>query len=43
MSEKYRALWDPEVQQQIDADIENYRKAECDLILTVNPGTSDQV
>ncbi len=43
MSEKYRALWDPEVQQQIDADIENYRKAECDLMLTVKPGTSVQV
>lgn len=43
MSEKYRALWSPAVQQQIDADIENYRKADCDLTLSVQPGTSVQV
>jgi endo-1,4-beta-xylanase len=34
MSESYWKIWNPEVQKQIDQDIEKYRKADGELILT---------
>jgi len=41
MSEAYRKLWNPEVQAQIDRDIDKYRKADAVCIFKdVPPGTN---
>ncbi|MDO4576239.1 MAG: endo-1,4-beta-xylanase [Planctomycetia bacterium] len=40
MSEKYWSFWNDEVQAQIDANIEKYRKADAEITLqNVKPGT----
>ncbi|WP_298647533.1 endo-1,4-beta-xylanase, partial [uncultured Proteiniphilum sp.] len=44
MSEAYWKIWNPEVQRQIDRDIEKHRKADGELTLTdIAPGTEVKI
>lgn len=44
MSPAYRALWNDEVQKEIDARIEKYRKADAEVLLSdIKPGTEIKV
>jgi len=39
MDEKYWAMWNDDVQAKIDADIEKYRKADCEVAIDAPVGT----
>jgi len=43
MDAKYWALWNDDVQSRIDADIEKYRKADCEVEVDAPAGTEVQV
>ena len=43
MSDGYWAVWNDEVQTRIDADIEKYRKADCETAIEAPAGTEIQV